>query len=415
MVVLPEEVYNNYKKGTIDDPVDRRLAELANELTSILHSYGLSDERIYFEYDQRLKELMRLMRQRGDQGAGGPLFGKVAELLQKLTEKAADDKKPASSDGGSGSGNAPHPPPPRPPSLAIPPAADGALRTNRVKFEPIQEIVLASTAKSLPSVNADEVKAAIASIPKQTAAKRKAKPPVHAKAPKVQNIDTNVDMPIAAPLPVTVKAEPLDDYDWNAKPTVKKEATGEPPVKMDVSDALENRVKSVTDRVMADPAKYGITPKGLIRGDNKAVYRSSFIVSLRYLLTGERGMAPPGTEHLRQNLLDDPELAKIIPQPSTAAPTTKERIQRSVAERDRVPRGHHTTPFKVDRFRPALWSLSSQAKHEPADLDTDAVGEYTWTSERIKARQKPKKRTKAQTSYPKSWAIPDRRRAGSRS
>jgi hypothetical protein len=410
MVVLPEEVYNNFKKGPVEDPVDKRLMELANEMATILHSYGLTDERIYFEYDQRLKELKRLMKQRGDQGAGSPLFDKLAELLQKLTEKAADDKKPGGGSGGANGDSAPPPPPP--PSVLLPPAIDSTLLFSQPKTEPKLE---APAVQSLPLANPEAVKAAIASVPKQVSAKRKAESPVQVRAPKSQNIDTNVDMSPAAPLPVTVKMEAFDDYERKTNPVPKKEILQVLPAKMDVSDALENRVKTVRDKVMADPAKYGVTPKGLIKGENKAVYRSSFAESLRYLLSGERGAAPPGTEHLRLNLLDDPELANLIPRPSTAGLTTNQRIQLSTGERERPPRGHHTAPFKVDRFRPALWSLSSSARSEPTALDAEHMEQYTWTNERIKARRKPKERTKLQTSYPKSWSIPDRNRAGRRS
>lgn len=446
MVVLPEEVYNNYKKAPIDDPVEKRLTELANEMTTILHSYGFSDENIYFEYDQRLKEFQRLLKRRADQGAGGSLFDKMAELLQKLTEKTAGIPNPGGGSGGPGGSNGPQPPPP-PSSFVIPkverkrvaaptqttgplpPVSAGAVRaaienipkqvaSKRKAGSPVQTSepkIPAHTSRPLPHVSADVVKTAIANIPKQVSLKRKAGSSVYELAPKVQDVDTNVEMSAAAPLPVSVKTEVMDDYEWNVKPTAKKEVLEGQPLKMDISDALENRVKTVRDKVMADPAKYGITPKGLIKGDNKAVYRSSFVESLRYLLTGERGSAPPGTEHLRQNLLDHPELAKIIPAPSTAVSTTKQRIAQRTSERERPPRGHHTTPFKVDRFRPALWSISSSAKQEPAELDPEIVGRYTWTSERIKARRKPKVRTKPQTNYPKSWAIPDRHPGGRRS
>lgn len=72
MIVVPEEVYESLvSKSVLQDGSERRLLDASNNMTSALHTASGNDDERFTRYDQRLKEVRRLLDQRNERSSSG--------------------------------------------------------------------------------------------------------------------------------------------------------------------------------------------------------------------------------------------------------------------------------------------------------------------------------------------------------
>jgi hypothetical protein len=116
MVVLPEEVYKSMmNRGSIlQDPVDLSALDTHENMSKLLHAHGIPAGEQFTAYDQQLKRLLMLLRQKREAGRDTSLIERA--IISALTKGGGGPPaETETAEGGEDEDGAPPPPPPPPP------------------------------------------------------------------------------------------------------------------------------------------------------------------------------------------------------------------------------------------------------------------------------------------------------------
>lgn len=375
MIVVPEEVYDNLvSKSTLQDGVDKRLHDASAAMTSALHSITEPNDAKYLKYDQRLKEVQRLLHQRNEKASMGQgqivgLLKNIADGIQKVSPpQALAPAIPVAAPVVDNSLVIPPPPKRNPPPIPkrLPPT--------QPMPPPIPPRPTASlpAAPSLPAITAAPQYAAVTQRLAMT-------------APEIDDAndmdwDDYVDgyygdaYPTNKPDPFTESMNaPLPDDaddpegDMDSSDTLQVAVRHPDVIKVDTNQVKAQRIMDLLrERIMANPSQYGVTANGKIakprvEGDRwrgPRVFRGSLDGALEYILGMGRGRgpAPPGVQELMLNLRNDPLIRDVVGRMSSHRPNVKDMLRRYETSY-KVPKGHHTTPFKPPKFHASLYNV----------------------------------------------------------
>ena len=392
MVVIPEDVYNNLlNKDVLQDGLDKRLTDASIGMTSALHSVGGTSEEKFLKYDQKLKEVQRLLAQRREL-AGGPQT-QLTRLLEGIAKGVENMGQPRET------------------------PASNSDASNAREREVHEQVTESSTLqrpvppprKSLQPKTGDERPVPLPrnALPAtQKLALPPPPPPIEEdmedylgeseEQPGVMIEDDDgmfydyYDLPVEPP----IKGYPINERD---------DTLNEPPPavdEMDSSDTLQvaeyrpnvirldlskveaqQKFEAIRNRIMKKPELYGVTEKGRIirpreEGDRsrvpKVYQRSTMDQALEYLLGLREGDPPPGTNDLMMNLQHDPLIRGHIGRIATHRPTVKDLMNKYQTE-GKLPRGRHKTPFKVKSTRAGVYRVANPVDETDDYLDPDPV------------------------------------------
>lgn len=349
MVVIPEEVYDSLmssRGSVLSDPLDAKLVDSSNNMSRILSDRGKNATEKFARYDQQLKEIRSLAKRRQEHSSGLNLQDVLSQLVSQLQLSINPLKVPA-----------------QPAISELPTLPDPGLLA---RPDPTAPSVLQKPSSTVANGN-------------QTV---EAKPKSSIKAGEITELGVKKQPPIAPPIPKHLRP---------VKKTQAMEVEASQPPDSEMGDA--SVFNTIRARVMANPSAYGVSDKGkIIRPGGRSYFHSSLDESLSHLLGNGGGTAPAGTYILRENLMDDPEIAKILPQVRNEVSSTKSLIKKywyMQDNKDRRATGHSLAKNAgSSAFRPALWEI----KREPseADMDPSDIEDYRPTAKETIAKQKKK-------------------------
>ena len=342
MVLIPQEVYDNFVSPKTLDPVEERLQENTSRLSDVLRSKGTNNSEKYIQYDQKIKQIRDLMAKKEERSGSG-----LELILDRLLSKWNRTPPNTNTFGAQTSEvsvkveTAPAPPPP-------PPLVQTTSKEMPAPSAPayVEENVTASSARGhrSRSVAADK---------------------------KHQRIRD-------ASLPVKGAREEYAismDYD----------ASDIPDFAMSDSTAFD-RIRSI---IMRDRVRYGVNEDGMVlRKGRTPYYHSNVDDVLRYLLGDIKGESPPGANALRGRLMEDPEIAHIMNRPRAERPSARDLIDKYTHINEKPPPGR--MKIETPKFRPVLWEPRN-IKEEV--IDNEQEGERPTSKELIQKYNKPKKQS----------------------
>ena len=412
MIVVPEEVYDNLiSKNVLQDGLEKRLLDASNDMASALHSANGNDDDRFARYDQRLKEVRRLLDQRNERSSSGQ--GQMVSLLRNIAEGiqnvAAPPRVPTPQPP-----PPPHSPPPLPPQPIAPDARSLPAPGPRPALPARPRLLAIRGPKRKRSndvhMEDESMQANITPKPKRKALFNldEPSPKQWRPNPTKRSADDDVDMeeeedgngrddddPMDAPLPD-------DDWDDDMNESGALQEWRPSTVKLDMNKVdAQRRFDALRRMIMEDPERFGVTKTGRVakpreEGDRwrgPRVYRSSLDDILSYIAGLESGDLPPGTSELMLRLRDDPMAHQMLGRIASHRPTMKDLLRKHQTV-DGTPRGRHKLPFQVPKLRASLYEVKnpSDGAREYEDLDVETP--RTTAKEMVeRTRAKPTKKS----------------------
>ena len=435
MIVVPEEVYESLvSKNVLQGGLEKRLLDASNDMASALHSANGNDDDRFTRYDQRLKEVRRLLDQRNERSSSGQ--GQMVSLLKNIADGiqnvAAAPRTPAQQTLPPPSSPpptvAPDPralpaPGPRPALHAPPhvPAIEGPKRKRKALFnldEPSPKLLRSPQVPGREAASKRKRKALFdldersPKLWRPSATERTASNDVDMTDGDDDRYDDDDDDAMNAPLP-----DARDDG-MEESGTVAEWRPNTVKVDMNKVDA-QRRFDELRRMILEDPERFGVTKTGRVakpreEGDRwrgPRVYRSSLDDILSYIAGLESGELPPGTNELMLRLRDDPMAHQMLGRIASHRPTMKDLLRKHQSV-DRTPRGRHKLPFQIPKLRASLYEVKDPSdgarEYDELDMETPRVTAREMVNKTLSKKVKKSSREIVRDRVRSSRLVPER-------